>query len=93
MIRQLRDRPDDWYEQARRELKIMELLDQMGPMTVGAIARQTGLERQQVVMMLYGLRLAECVGVDRKTGIFYLLPPPTAEGVSTMSQQLALELG
>ena len=86
MIRQLRDRPDDWYEQARRELKIMELLDRAGPMTIGAIARQTGLERQQIVVMLYGLRLAECVRLNRKTRKFSLVPVE-------VPGQLELELG
>ena len=68
------ERTDEWYDQARHELRLMELLDQAGPMTVMAIAKQAGLQRQQVVMMLYGLRLAECVSLNRKTHKFSLVP-------------------
>jgi len=86
MARQIRDRPDDWYDQAKMELYLMELLDQSGPMTVGAIAGHTNLSRQQVIVMLYGLRLAECVSLNRKTRKFSLVPVEAPE-------QLGLELG
>jgi len=84
MTRQIRDRPDEWYIQAQQELRLMELLDRSGPMTVEAITGQIGLVRQQVIEMLFGLKLAECVSLNRKSGKFSLVPVEVPEQLELM---------
>ena len=85
MARQIQDHPDKWYAQAKQELRLMELLDQSGPMTVESMIELMGLEDTDIWIMLYGLGLAECVRLNRKTRKFSLVPVEVPE-------QLGLEL-
>ena len=86
MTRQIQDHPDKWYAQAKQELRLMELLDQSGPMTVESMTELMGLEDTDIWIMLYGLGLAECVRLNRKTRKVSLVPVEVPE-------QLGLELG
>jgi len=68
------ERTDEWYDQARNELRLMELLEQAGPMTAEVMAITMSLETDTIWIMLDGLRLAECVSLNRKTHKFSLVP-------------------
>ena len=84
MVRQIQDHPDKWYTQAKQELRLMELLDQSGPMTVESMTELMGLEDTDIWIMLYGLGLAECVRLNRKTHKFSLVPVEVPEQLELM---------